>query len=55
MNLVKATIHIPDDIAEKLESEVLNHLCNNIQEYVEEAIVDLACVQWDKELRVAFE
>ena len=55
MKLVKATVVMPDSIAEKLSSRKLDNLCDNIQEYIEESIVDLACVHWDKELKVSFE
>jgi hypothetical protein len=55
MNLLKATVFIPDDVVCQLSEKAITNLCDNAQEYIEEAIEDLACVHWDKELKVTFE
>ena len=55
MKLVKANVSIPNEVAVKLSPTKIFNLTKNIQEYIEEAIVDLSCVQWDKDLKVTFE
>lgn len=55
MRLVKANISIPNEVSISLSPSKIFNLTKIIQEYIEEAIEDLSCVHWDKDIKVTFE